>query len=298
MTASLPLKNNYIPMKIKFFSDYEVSENLLKRFKANYIIDDDLLTFTTADDYDFAVVFNRANDPIKPEAKIITVIQEPSWSDAHQNKSFLTNSDYIIVHDPELFENTHNVKLGGKIIESPAFMFYHDHVDHSFYNNTAQIRKEKKLSMIVSGLYFNRANYHKRIEVLVQILNSDFEIDIYGRGLNIQDRRYKGELKYKYEGLLPYEYSIAIENSNEKNYITEKFVDCVLCNTIPIYNGAPNIAEVYDPGYYRTIDLDSPTIIQDLKKIIVSPAPISSINKEIYFKQYNLYTKLKEIIYS
>ncbi|MBB5637818.1 hypothetical protein HDF26_000853 [Pedobacter cryoconitis] len=284
-------------MKIKFFSDYEVSENLLKRFKANYIIDDDLLEFTTADDYDFAVVFNRANDPIKSGAKIITVIQEPSWSDAHQNKYFLTNSDYIIVHDPELFETTNHIKLGGKIIESPALMFYHDHVDHSFYNNTGQIKKEKKISMIVSGLYFSRANYHKRIEVLVNILNSDFEIDIYGRGLNIEDRRYKGELQYKHEGLLPYEYSIAIENSNEKNYITEKFVDCVLCNTTPIYNGAPNLADVYDSRYYRTIDLDSTNILRDLYDIIRHPAPGAGINKEIYFKKYNLYTKLKEIIY-
>jgi len=284
--------------KIKFFSNYEVSENLLKRFMANYIIDDDLLNFTTADDYDFAVIFNRAIEPIKAGAKIITVIQEPSWSEAHQNKSSLINSDYIFIHDPELFEKTYQIKLGGKVIESPALMFYHDHVDHFFYNNTAQTKKEKKLSIIVSGLYSSRANYHKRIDVLIQILNSDLDIDIYGRGLNIQDRRYKGELKYKHEGLLSYEYSIAIENSNEKNYITEKFVDCVLCNTIPIYNGAPNIAEVYDPDYYRTIDLDSPSIIQDLEKIIAHPAPNSSINKEIYFKQYNLYTKLKEIVFS
>ncbi|MGY0036916.1 glycosyltransferase family 10 domain-containing protein [Pedobacter sp. NJ-S-72] len=236
-------------MKIKFFSDYEVSENLLKRFKANYIINDDMLDFTTGDDYDFAVVFNRANDSIKHEAKIITVIQEPSWSDAHGSKHFLTNSDYIIVHDPDLFEQTNLVKLGGKIIESPAFMFYHDHVDYSFYNDTELIKKEKKLSMIVSGLYFSRANYHKRIEILVQILNSDFDIDIYGRGLSIRDSRYKGEIKYKHEGLLPYEYSIAMENSNEKNYITEKFVDCVLCNTTPIYNGAPNLTDVYDSRY-------------------------------------------------
>ncbi|RAJ35434.1 glycosyltransferase family 10 domain-containing protein [Pedobacter cryoconitis] len=284
-------------MKIKFFSDYEVSENLLIRFKANYKVDDEVLTFTTADDYDYAVVFNRANDPLKPGAKVITVIQEPSWSDAHQNKFYLTNSDYILVHDPELFEKNNNVKLGGKIIETPAFMFYHDHVDHSFYDHTEQIKKEKKLSMIVSGLYFNIANYHKRIDVLVKILESDLDIDIYGRGLTIQDPRYKGDLKYKYTGLLPYEYSIAIENSNEKNYITEKFVDCVLCNTTPIYNGAPNLAEVYDQRYYRTISLDSPHIVQDLKEIIVHPAPGSVINKDIYFEKYNLYTKLKEIIY-
>lgn len=284
-------------MKIRFFSDYEVSENLITRFKANYKINDASLTFTATDDYDYAVVFNRANDPLKTGAKIITVIQEPSWSEAHQNKLFLTNSDYIIVHDQELFERTNKVKLGGKIIESPTYMFYHDRVDHAFYNQTWQIKKEKKLSMIVSGLYSSKANYQKRIEVLMNILESDLDIDVYGRGLNIHDSRYKGDLKYKHTGLLPYEYSIGIENCNEKNYITEKFVDCVLCNTTPIYNGAPNISEVYDQRYYRTIELDSPHIVQDIREIIAHPAPGSSINKDIYFNEYNLYTKLKEIIY-
>lgn len=284
-------------MKIRFFSDYEISENLLTRFKANYKIADELLTFTVADDYDFAVVFNRVNDPLKPGTKVITVIQEPSWSEAHQNKFFLTNSDYIIVHDQELFEKTNNVKLGGKIIESPTYMFYHDRVDHSFYDQTQQIKKEKKLSMIVSGLYSSRANYQKRIEVLMSILESDMEIDVYGRGLNIHDLRYKGDLKYKHTGLLPYEYSIAIENCNENNYITEKFVDCVLCNTTPIYNGAPNLAAVYNQRYYRTIELDSLQIVQDIRQIIAHTAPNSVINKGIYFNEYNLYTKLKEIIY-
>ena len=46
-------------MKVKFFSDYEVSENLLKRFKSNYIITDQDLSFTTADDYDFDGKANR-----------------------------------------------------------------------------------------------------------------------------------------------------------------------------------------------------------------------------------------------
>jgi hypothetical protein len=283
-------------MKIKFFADYDRSENLLKRFQANYIIEDSYLQFTLADDYDFAVVFNRANEEISKKAKIITVIQEPSWNWAHDIKTFLKGSDYIIIHDPELFERTHQLTLGGNVIESPAYMFYHDRVHHSFYKNSEYYKKDKKLSIIVSALYFSRGNYRKRVEVLSKILDSDLEIDIYGRGFQINDPRYKGELEYKHTGLLPYEYSIAIENSNEKNYISEKFVDCVLCNTIPIYNGAPNVSDVYDQRYFNVIDINSPSIIEDIKKIIINPAPISSVNKNIYFMQYNLYEKLKEII--
>ncbi|WP_367867983.1 glycosyltransferase family 10 [Pedobacter sp. WC2423] len=283
-------------MKIKFLSNYDGSENLLKRFKANYLIYDSDLTFTIANDYDYAVVFNRTDEPIIPRAKVITVIQEPSWSKAHEYIDFLLHSDYVLVHDPELFEKKHNLHIGGDVITSPSYLFYHDHVPHAFFDAAANTKKDKKLSMIISYLNKPTGNYQKRIGLLKKILASDLDIDIYGKRLEIEDRRFKGALEYKFTGLLPYEYSIAIENSNEWNYVTEKFVDCALCSTIPIYNGAPNIADIYDERYFRTIDLDSPAIIEDIKKIIKEPAPLSTRNKDIYFHHYNLYTKLKEII--
>ncbi|MCX2477770.1 glycosyltransferase family 10 [Pedobacter sp. MC2016-15] len=280
-------------MKVKFFSDYAASEQLLDRFLANYDVYDDDLQFTTDVDYDYAVAFNRADGHTKSDAKLITVIQEPTFSEAFLQGYSLTNSDYLIVHDRTLFEKVWKVTLGKNVIESPAFMFYHDRVDHKFYDGVEHIKKQKKISMIVSSHHFKWGNYLKRINVLDQILKSDLDIDIYGRNWYINDDRYKGE---QHVGLLPYEYSIAIENSHEKNYISEKFFDCVLCNTVPIYNGAPNISDVYDQNYFRTIDLDSPSIIDDIKAIISKPSPGALVNKDIYTKTYNLYTKLKEII--
>jgi len=285
-----------ISNKIKFFSDYEVSDKLLIRFLENYNVYDDDLQFVTEGHYDYAVVFNRAKEMINPDAKIITVIQEPSWCETHSHKYFLLYSDYLIVHDPLLFETVNHLKLGGQVIQSPAYMFFHDRVNHSFFSKTEYTKKSKKLSFIVSGQYFPWGNYQKRIEVLSRILESDLNIDIYGYGLNILDKRYKGAIENKYTALIPYEYSIAIENSNEYNYISEKFFDCVLCNTTPIYNGAPNISEVYDESYFRNIDIFDPNIVDTIKKITALPAPGVGINKSIYLVKYNLYTKLKEIV--
>ena len=285
-------------MKVKFFSDYDTSENLLNRFRNNYDIYDNILGFTVNDDYNFAVLFNRSDEPIKPWAKTITVIQEPSFSEAHQYKTSLTNSDYLIIHDAHLFVEKYQIRLGGKVIESPSYMFYNDQIPYHYFDGSEQIKKQKKLSVIMSGLYFSRGNYRKRIALLERLLASDLDMDIYGRGLDISDPRYKGPLVNKHSGLIPYEYSIAIENSNERNYVSEKFIDCVLCNTTPIYNGAPNIKEIYDERYFRTIDLDSPTIIEDIRNIIREPAPGSLVNKEIYQNKFNLYTKLKEIVFS
>lgn len=283
-------------VKIKFFSDYTTSANLLKRFKANYNIYDQYLQYTLNDDYHYAVVFNRAHERIKPWAKTITIIQEPSWSPAHSIQTFLTNSDYLIIHDPSLFENLYQIKLGGKVFESPSYMFYHDHLENSLFRLTKSVKKQKKLSFIVSGKNYDFKNYGKRIDLLRQVLDSDLDVDIYGKDLVIKDPRFKGKLEYKYSGLIPYEYSIAIENSNERNYITEKFFDCVICHTTPIYYGAPNIGDIYDAKYFRQINLDSPSIIEDIKEIISSPSTDTTVNKEIYFNQFNLYSKLKEII--
>ncbi|MGY0036909.1 hypothetical protein [Pedobacter sp. NJ-S-72] len=130
-------------MKIKFLSNYEGSENLLRRFKANYAVYDSDLTFTIANDYDYSVVFNRTDEPINRKAKVITVIQEPSWSKAHEYIDFLLHSDYVIVHDPKLFEKTHNLHIGGDVIVSPSYMFYHDHVPVHFLR-LLRIQKKRR----------------------------------------------------------------------------------------------------------------------------------------------------------
>jgi hypothetical protein len=284
-------------MKVKFFSNYTDPASLLKRFKANYRLEDNVMQITAAEDYNYAVVFNSTADKIKKEAKVITIIQEPTWSDAFGiDAHFLQHSDILITHDPALLAWRTNIKLGGHLIVAPSLLFYNDKIDKAFFAESHKVPKKKKLSIIMSSLRLLPGNYTKRLNLLKTILASDLEIDIFGGGLQTHDCIYKGELEYKHQGLLPYEYSIAIENCNEYNYVTEKFMDCTLCATIPIYNGAPNIKEIYDADYIRYIDLDSNTIIDDIRKIIAQPAPLNNTNAEIYFTRYNLYAILKDII--
>ncbi len=64
------------------------------------------------------------------------------------------------------------------------------------------------------------------------------DLDVMGRG-------YK-PFGAKAEGLAPYRYSVVIENVREVNYFTEKLVDAVLCQTVPIYWGCPNVGDFFD----------------------------------------------------
>ncbi len=52
--------------------------------------------------------------------------------------------------------------------------------------------------------------------------------------------------KDKADGLAPYRYSVVIENVREENCFTEKLIDAVLCQTVPIYWGCPNVDDFLD----------------------------------------------------
>lgn len=66
------------------------------------------------------------------------------------------------------------------------------------------------------------------------------DIKVMGRGYTA--------FEHKADGLAPHRYSIVIENVREKNYFSEKLVDSVLCNTVPIYWGCPNLERFIDPS--------------------------------------------------
>jgi len=43
-----------------------------------------------------------------------------------------------------------------------------------------------------------------------------------------------------------FQFSIVIENTQQKNFFTEKILDCLIFRSIPIYWGCPNIGEFFD----------------------------------------------------
>lgn len=68
-----------------------------------------------------------------------------------------------------------------------------------------------------------------------------------GADIEIMGRGYRA-FADKAEGLAPYRYSVVIENVREPGYFSEKLVDALLCGTVPIYWGAPDIGRFFDTG--------------------------------------------------
>lgn len=97
--------------------------------------------------------------------------------------------------------------------------------------------KSRMVSLIASAKR-DSEGHRLRHAVVDWVRQSGQPVDIMGRGYLPFER--------KSDGLAPYRYSVVIENVRERNYFSEKLVDAVLCGTVPIYWGCPNIDRFVD----------------------------------------------------
>jgi glycosyl transferase family 10 (putative fucosyltransferase) len=81
-------------------------------------------------------------------------------------------------------------------------------------------------------------------------------IDSYGRFLN--NRRLAGDdgsAEAKLAVLARYKFTLAFENSRSPDYVTEKFFQPLMAGSVPVYRGAPNVAD-FAPGDKCFINAD------------------------------------------
>lgn len=109
-------------------------------------------------------------------------------------------------------------------------------------------RKTREISAIASTKTMIEG-HRKRTEFVGWLVEQLPELDLYGQG---RDR----ELADKWDGLAPYRYSIAIENTSKPDYWTEKISDCFLANTVPLYYGATNIGDYFPEGSFVWLPAD------------------------------------------
>lgn len=96
--------------------------------------------------------------------------------------------------------------------------------------------KTRHLSVIASAKR-DLEGHRLRHQIIALLRERNLSADILGRGYAPFER--------KEDGLAPYRYSIVIENVREASYFTEKLVDALLCRSVPLYWGAPDIGRYF-----------------------------------------------------
>lgn len=207
----------------------------------------EFVTNPTEGRFDALVVFQSVQ-PIDreyrlevPRTKTLLAVLEPpeilTLSDGFTNQfhSVLSQSNHIKCRNPIVSHSGHHW-----FIERP----YDQILDCS------DIEKTKLISMVISSKQDTEG--HRKRWRLAQALKEHFgdRIDWFGRGVQ--------ELKYKREGVLPYQYHIVLENSSVPHYWTEKIADAYVANSFPFYWGDPKVAEHFPSDSFVSIDIEHP----------------------------------------
>ena len=281
--------------RVKLTCNWCTDEDLFNRcervYKSNY--NNLNIVFTSEQDYDYLVIINDIRTSTShPIEKTIGVIMEPSWATNFRG-NLKRRCKYILSHERN-GSSSQYIYYPGTL---PPHFDYNEGNNLDYYINN-NFKKTKKCSVITSFANHQpneQTLYHKRVEFVKKLLQADIDIDVYGNNWEhsgIEDSRIKGTLQNKKDGLLPYEFSIAIENSVEEDYFTEKLTDCILTDTTPIYYGCPNIDRFFE-GVYELSNLDDVSIIT---KIIKELPSNQSTNKKLLATKFNLYVAIDKLI--
>jgi hypothetical protein len=118
------------------------------------------------------------------------------------------------------------------------------------------------------GALSGRDDFYSSLLVLLPV-------DSFGQCLNNRDagafaRRednFEGTLASKMQLLYGYKFVLCFENSYAADYVTEKFFDALEAHAVPVYRGAPNIAD-YAPGERSFIHVTEDTTPEMLARLL------------------------------
>lgn len=217
-------------MKINLISSYDLKPLLPQKPEAKDI--QIYLNSSQTSDLIFIINHSLIDIDIKSNCKNIFLLhQEPNTIGIY-NKNYLRNNKIS-----KIFTHTEFRSKGTEAIKSHPGLPWSlgmSHLDLS--SHTHKEDKNDAIVMISSNKrYFS--GHISRLNIRKWILHNDINVHLYGRGYN--------EFLKKESVLSQFKYSIEVENILKNDYWTEKLSDCFLMNTLPIYQGCPNLTKYF-----------------------------------------------------
>jgi hypothetical protein len=153
------------------------------------------------------------------------------------------------------------------------------------------VKKTKRLSWVTSS-GSGWAGPRRRMQFL-QSISGKVPFDLYGRGFD--------EIPDKWDGIAPYQYSIAFENYSGSHYFTEKIMDCFVCLTLPLYYGCTEIGKYFPEKSFVRIDPDHPHIAERINEVISSDLSNDSLEalreaKWLVLYKYNMFSQVARLM--
>jgi hypothetical protein len=281
-------------IKVKAISNWMDSASLSKIIiQQSLYSESDGIEFVDDDSYEWLFIFNnKVNEEILvPKERVIGFIQEPPISSFFDKEIGAYCSVVYTCTEPQAYG------IEGNIVGFPCGMFYQMEGNLADYlEGLDKQDKRRVISMVTSN--FSHGFYSFRHNMAKELATCGW-VDVYGRDLDVPGC--KGSLGNKADGLIPYKFSVCMENSVWDDYISDKIIDAVLCRTIPIYVGARNIHEHIPFAIclesYRTPYL-SKAEIEHIVSSVDHDSLLPQMNDWVrkYANEYTIYSKIKQTI--
>ncbi len=240
-------------MKVGFFSNFEISHDFLRTQLGEEYCQQHEVLINPSGALDLAFTFNYSNK---------------------FRKYLHRGPEYFLVMEPEVPGLWHTF-VGRRSRKYRKVFSPHNglwsalpwHVGFNFEQLQEMLPSPKtRLLSAIASTAGALPGHKSRLEYITALQNFGVNFDLFGRGREV-------ELAEKSEGLLPYMYSVAIENSNQAGYFTEKIFDPILCWTVPIYVGAPDIEDYLPSAAYVSLPPGDPEL---------GAAMLSALSEEDY----------------
>ena len=313
-------KRKYV--RIKFFSDYCVSGHCKKCYEniglynpVEYYGKHKKIYFTTTETYTHAILLNC---PVPPNLQVdkqnvVGFAQEPP-DNSYLRLNHNNFIQYAIEHIGKYFI--------GSVGNLPATTFVGHH-GFLFYdipppiNTLIPSHQKPKLMSIMVSYKKNTIGHIYRHALVAHILKYNWPIDIWGNGAEEYKRKnvigmgmggtsgvgganskyIKGNFNSMGEMCKEYAFTIAIENTSHDHYFTEKLINPLIYNTIPIYWGCKKVNEYFPKHAIRlTGNINSDIVL--IHRVLRNPQYYMNeykINREAVLNKVNLITNIDKI---
>lgn len=233
--------------KIKIFSSFCSSDKAKEAVEELYVFpnqDCSNVSFvgSNCEDYTHVIIWNTCTPKIPekiPKENVIGFALEPpiflgltpmfiEYAKKHISKYYLGSAD----------------RLPPPFISGNAYMPYSIPQSPSCFKT-----KKRLMSMIVSGKTMAPGHSYRH-QLMENLVSRNFPIDFYGNGMSVgKYKSYNSEnIKGKFDRYEPYNdylFHICIENFSTEDYFSEKIINPLLTDTIPLYWGCKKIHEYF-----------------------------------------------------
>jgi hypothetical protein len=292
-------------IRIKIFSSFCDTKECKRNFENIWVTnkmenygEDKPLYITTGDDYTHVIILNTAMPEIPsniPKQNVIGLAYEPipflnlspafvKYANRYINKYYIGDISGVLIENKELSTPP--------FIEKYSYMW---HIKPPIHLPVKDMKINFMSIMVSQKRYAPGHSY--RHDLVKKILDSNLPIDVFGRGCLFYgsfDKRVKGSFVNE-EPYEKYTFHICIENFQSQHYFSEKIINPLLYDTVPVYLGCKNIDD-YFPDNVIKLTGNINNDFEIITDIISYPRKyLKYINKEKIKKDMNLLQQIDKL---